>query len=122
LRWCELSDPNNAFGDRERSYRLNWLDGQIDYASSYAHVDSLRPVLPISGTFTTDAADRNQGRFRAPLSLQPPKRPAPAAPVATPEPPAAAPPEPEAPTGGQLVSVNQFLGYEPKPRRNAREE
>jgi hypothetical protein len=111
LRWCELCDPNGAFSDRERSYRLTVVDGVIDYASSYAQVDSLRPALPINGTFTTDAADRNQGRFRAPISMRPPKRPAPAAPVAPPEPPAAAPPETEAPTGGQLVSVDQFFGH-----------
>ena len=91
-------------------YRLNWIDGVIDYASSFAQVDSLRPALPISGTFTTDAADKNQGRFRAPISMQPPRKPAPAAP---PEPPAAAPPEPEAPapTGSRLVSVDEFFGY-----------
>ena len=109
LRWHGLIDPDSVFRDRERAYRLNWLDGVIDYASSFAHVDSLRPVLPISGTFTTDAADKNQGRFRAPISMQPPRKPAPAAP---PEPPAAAPPEPEAPApGSRLVSVDEFFGY-----------
>ncbi len=110
LRWCELSDPNGAFGNRERAYRLNWLDSVIDYSTSFAQVDSLRPALPISGTFTTDAADKNQGRFRAPISMQPPRKPAPAAP---PESPVAAPPEPEAPapTGGRLVSVDEFFGY-----------
>ena len=38
-------------------------------------------------------------------------------------PPAAAPPVPEAPADtGRLISPNQFFGYEPKPRRIAREE
>ncbi len=118
LRWHGLIDPDSVFRDRERAYRLNWLDGVIDYASSFAHVDSLRPVLPISGTFTTDAADKNQGRFRAPLSMQPPKMPAPAA---SPEPLVAAPPEPEAPapTGSRVVSVDEFFGYSPRRGKTA---